>query len=286
MRIYIFGCGRIGTCILDHLTATKHEIIAIDNNPEVIDQLNETKDIMAICADASNFHVIEELNIAKADVVVACTESNDLNLFICRVAGQLGAKYTIAQVRKPDYYAESLLQLEKLFDVDHVYNPDLTTAEEIVSTLDFKSDSLIGLINTPSVMILGASKASVHLCRLLVRAGFEVKIIEKDAERCYRTSELVPDQVLITCADGTEKTILFEEGIDSVDAFVALTDFDEQNLLVSVYAASRKVPKVITKVRNNAYNKLVSNLGLDCIIAPKEIAAKHVADCISRLEAK
>lgn len=284
MNIVVFGCGRIGTCILDRLSTSEHEISVIDTNEEIIERISSSRDVMAICGDATNFHVLEEINIGRADVVIACTNANEANLTVCHVAKSFGAKHTIAQIRKSEYSLEDVARLENMFNVDYIYNPDIIAAQNIFESLDIQKMEHDNHYNTVRVMLMGGSRIAVHLCNLLVKANFKIKLLEKDPDVCERLCALVPSGVFISCADGTEKTVLFEEGIDRTDAFIALTDIDEQNLLISVYAESRKVPTVITKVKHNSYSNLVDNLGLKNIISPKTIAAQHVAEYIEGLK--
>lgn len=284
MKIIVFGCGRIGTCILDRLLPLNHDITAIDTNASVIDKIEDTKDVMAVCADAANFHVLEDVGVKTADVVIACTNLNEVNLSVCSMAKKLGAKHTIAQVRKPDYTIADFRKVEELFDIDYIYNPDLETASRIYQMINPVEVTRQNHYRQMNVMLMGASKVSVHLCRLLDRANCSVKLLEKNISRCERMCELVPESVYVTCADGTEKTVLYEEGIERTDAFVALTDLDEQNLLISVFAKSRKVPMVITKVKHNSFESLVGGLGLDNILAPKMIAADSVVSYIEGIK--
>lgn len=130
----------------------------------------------------------------------------------------------------------------------------------------------LGLIQKQarSVMILGASHAAFYLAKILSQAGVSVKVIERNPEHCRAYSEELPDVVWIS-ADGTRQEVLLEEGLDSTDAFIALTGSDEQNILVSIYAASRKVPKVIAKVNSPEMLSMAEKLGLDGVISPRRL---------------
>lgn len=128
-----------------------------------------------------------------------------------------------------------------------------------------------------NVIIVGASKTAYYLTKKLLLSGNNVKIIDKDENRCREFAALLPNATVI-CGDGTEQDLLHEENIDKVDAFVSLTGMDEQNILVSMFANSCNVPKVIPKVNKDELFSLAENLGLDTIISPKRI----VSDIISR----
>ena len=128
-----------------------------------------------------------------------------------------------------------------------------------------------------SVLILGASRIAYYLSTRLVAGGNNVTVIDKDEKRCRDFSVQIPDATVIL-GDGAEQDVLIEEGIDSVDAFLALTGMDEENILISIFAGSRNVPKVIPKVNRDELYSMAENLGLDSIISPKRI----VSDIISR----
>ncbi|MBQ7295492.1 MAG: Trk system potassium transporter TrkA [Clostridia bacterium] len=123
-----------------------------------------------------------------------------------------------------------------------------------------------------SVMILGGSKTAYYLSKMLLASGNEVKIIEKDTARCEQLSELLPKAVLIG-GDGSQQELLLEEGLRSLDAFVALTGMDEENILISIFASNQNVPKVISKVNRDEMAKMAENLGLDCIVSTKSITS-------------
>ncbi len=123
-----------------------------------------------------------------------------------------------------------------------------------------------------NVIILGGSRTAFYLAKRLINAGNNVKIIEQNLERCEEISELLPE-VSVIHADGTQQEILEEEGISRTDAFVALTGIDEENILISYYAARKGVPKVIAKVNREELKLIADDMGLDCVISPKKIIA-------------
>ncbi len=123
-----------------------------------------------------------------------------------------------------------------------------------------------------SVMILGASRMAAYLTRLLVKSGNEVKVIELDKKRCEDFSKTFPEATVIM-GDGAEQDVLLEEGISDVDAFVALTGMDEENILISCFASSVGVPKVVSKINRGELSVMARNLGLDTVVSPKKTMA-------------
>ena len=107
---------------------------------------------------------------------------------------------------------------------------------------------------------------------MLTNAGNSVKIIEQDRHKCRELCELLPKAIIVQ-GDGAQQEVLFEEGITSLDAFVALTGMDEENILISIFASSQNVPKVISKVNRNELAAMAEDLGIDTIVSPKKITA-------------
>ncbi len=129
-----------------------------------------------------------------------------------------------------------------------------------------------------SIMILGASRISYYLAKRLLASGNSVKIIDKDPDRCrYFADSPELENAVVICGDGAEQELLLEEGIGSVDAFVALTGIDELNILISIFAQSQGVNKVIAKVNRSELASMAVNLGLDSIISPKKIVSDVLA---------
>lgn len=123
-----------------------------------------------------------------------------------------------------------------------------------------------------NIMILGGSRTSYYLAKLLCNIGVYPKIIEKDFARCQELCEELPKATIIH-GDGTTQELLLEEGLQDMDAFVALTGMDEENILLSIFAETKNVPTVISKINRAEFIHMAQNLGLDCIVSPK--------DCIS-----
>ncbi|MFQ8833689.1 MAG: NAD-binding protein, partial [Ruthenibacterium lactatiformans] len=97
-----------------------------------------------------------------------------------------------------------------------------------------------------NAIIVGGSRIAYYLAMRCLHAGLGVKIIEQNHERCVELAELLPSAVIIE-ADGSRQDILAAEGISSTDAVITLTNMDEENLIISMYASHIGVPKVITR---------------------------------------
>ncbi|MBQ1203433.1 MAG: Trk system potassium transporter TrkA [Loktanella sp.] len=123
-----------------------------------------------------------------------------------------------------------------------------------------------------NVMILGGSRTGYYLAKMLTAAGSDVKIIESDRRLCEELCESLPKAVVIH-GDGAQQELLLEEGLQNMDAFVSLTGLDEENILLSCFAASQNVPKVISKVNRDELGQLAQRLGLECIVSPRKLIA-------------
>jgi trk system potassium uptake protein TrkA len=118
---------------------------------------------------------------------------------------------------------------------------------------------------------------------ILIESGIKVKIIEKKTDVCAWLCEILP-KAMVICGDGIEQDLLDAEGIDETGALVALTNLDEENLLISMYAKSLNVPKVITKINRLNYMNVIHNAGLDSVISPKHTAACQIVQYVRAME--
>ncbi len=137
----------------------------------------------------------------------------------------------------------------------------------------FKELGLSG--KTRKILIVGGSRTAMYLCQNLDKYGFSTKIIEKDPEKSRELSESLAHTEVIL-GDGTNQTLLLEEGINTADAFVALGDSDEQNIIMSMFALSNKVKKVITKIDQISYFKMLQNSGIDSVVSTKNATADQI----------
>ena len=126
-----------------------------------------------------------------------------------------------------------------------------------------------------SVVILGGGRISYYLAKELLADGVKVKIIEIDEDRC-RELDAELTKATVICADGTETDVLEEEGIRSADALIAMTGMDEENAVISLFAASLGHLKVVPMITSTPLAKMVRRLGLDCVIAPHEVIADQL----------
>ena len=136
---------------------------------------------------------------------------------------------------------------------------------------------------TKSVMIVGGGRIAYYLTNSLIKMGMHVKIIDRDPDRCALLAELLPKAIIIN-ADGSDQEVLREEGIDDVDAYVALTGIDEENMIMSLYAEQHIKAKVVTKVNRESYIDLAGQIGLESVISPRHLATNYLMGYIRSLK--
>lgn len=363
MKIILFGCGKIGTTIISSLAKEGHDIVAVDKDPRAVEEIINVYDVIGLVGNGVDSDTMQEAGVKDADVFIAVAGSDELNMLSCFLAKKMGAKYTIARIRNPEYNDESLGIMKHHLDISVSLNPDRSIAYEIFNILRFpaavkvetfsgrnleiveliiKSDSpfagmtlaelrkahpekflvcsvmrdsqvyipdgnfelrvgdRIGLtaahseilkllknLGMPqkqpkSVMLLGASRISYYLAKMLISAGISVKIIERDPERCIEFSNVLPEAVMIA-GDGMQQEVLLEEGLSSVDSFVALTGTDEENILSSFSAVWKHTPTVIAKVNRPELATMSEMLGLECIVSPKLTVSNIISRYIRAL---
>ena len=129
--------------------------------------------------------------------------------------------------------------------------------------------------NSKKVMIIGGGKTGYYLAERLSEYGSKVKLVEQNRERChYLTNKL--RNVMVINGDGTNIPLLIDEDLDSMDAFVTCTGFDEENLLLALTAKNHGVEDVISKVSHESYKELIAKLGIDIVLNPLDITASTI----------
>lgn len=364
MKIVIIGDGKVGSTLAEQLSREKHEVTLIDRSGEPLEQSNNQLDVMIVEGDGASHAVQQEAGVDRADLVIACTGADELNLLCCLIAKKLGAKHTIARVRNPNYVEELSLIKDDL-GLSMAINPEAMCATEMARVLRIPSaikidtfsrgqveilklpvaagsilDGMalmemgklkakvlicavergehevfipsgefrlqagdhisvvatpieairffrqIGIVRTRvrQSMIIGGGRIAFYLAKQLLATGMDVKIIEADLERCEILSELLPEASIIH-GDGTDQQLLLEEGIEHMDAIVSLTGIDEENIIISLYAARTTHAKVITKINRSSYEDIVAELDLGSVFYPRKICADNVVRYVRAMQA-
>ncbi len=131
MYIVIVGCGKVGEQLADCISEEGHDLVIVDNDPGVTESIVNKYDVMAITGNGASHTVLEEAGAAKADLLIAVTASDELNILSCMVARKMGARHTIARVRDPEYSAQTH-RMRRDFGLSMTVNPEADAAHEIV----------------------------------------------------------------------------------------------------------------------------------------------------------
>lgn len=129
LNIIIVGCGKVGTTLIEQLSKEGHDITIIDSDAGKIQKAANLYDVMGLVGNGASYSVQMEAGIDNADLIIAVTDSDELNLLCCTVAKQVGDCAAIARVRTPDYSKEAAYLREKL-GLTMIINPELEAARE------------------------------------------------------------------------------------------------------------------------------------------------------------
>lgn len=139
MKIIIFGCGKIGTTITAALTGEGHDIIVIDKNTKAVEEVSNIYDVMGLCGNGIDRDTMLEAGVEDAELFIAVTGSDELNMLSCFLARCMGAKHTVARIRNPEYNDDDLGFMKHHLDISVALNPELLVAKEIFNILRFPS---------------------------------------------------------------------------------------------------------------------------------------------------
>lgn len=138
MRIVVVGLGKVGRALTAQLAAEEHDLVVIDQNAEIIDNIVNIYDVRGVAGNGGCYDVQKEAFEEGADLLIATTSSDEINILSCLVAKKLGTRHTIARIRNPEYEKQLRFMREEL-GLSMVVNPEKATAREIARVLRFPS---------------------------------------------------------------------------------------------------------------------------------------------------
>ena len=130
MRALVVGGGKLGMRLARSLVEENVEITVLDNDPRVIQKVNNELDVLTITGNALDFNILKELNIEKYDMIIGTVTSDESNVLVTSIAKKMGCKRAIARIRNPEYHSQIRLIKEEL-DIDYVINPEHSSATAI-----------------------------------------------------------------------------------------------------------------------------------------------------------
>lgn len=356
MKIFIVGGGKIGRVLAGQLVHDGYEITVIDKDENVVNSLGNSMDIICLQGNGASCATLQDMSVENADIFIAVTDSDEMNILSCLTAHMLGAKHTIARIRDVDYARQYKFYRDRL-GISMIINPELATAMEIYRLLRFplatrvevfakgraelvemslkeesplcgkslieinqnmginllicavvreeeafvpKGDTVLHAgdilymtgaaeefrkafkkLRLPikplqSVMIAGGGRISYYLAELLTQHGANVTIIERNEEDAVRLAEGLAKTNVI-CDDALAYfDTMSRSDIDNTDAFIALTENDEDNLVAAMFAESQRIGKVVSRIKMKSRLKVLSADSKICVTSREDVAADRI----------
>ncbi len=136
MKVVVIGNGKVGRSIIEHTTEEGHEVVIVDKDPDVVEDIIDEFDVIGIVGNGASYDILIEAGVAKADLVVAATDSDETNILSCLISQKIGAKATVARVRSYEYNNQLNIIRDGL-GITMPINPEKETADEITRILNF-----------------------------------------------------------------------------------------------------------------------------------------------------
>ena len=188
-----------------------------------------------------------------------------------------------AEIVAMDVDADNKLCGKKLMELPRVLRHRVLVCAVRRGEEAFIPDGSFAIRAGDEVYLSAPAATLSRTAELLREAGVRVKLIEHNAERCRELAERLPD-VSVLCADGTRQDFLFSENISQMDAVVALTNLDEENVFICMYARMQGVPQAIPKVDRTEYAAVCQNCGIRSTVSPKDICAQEISRYVRAME--
>lgn len=356
MEIFIVGGGEIGRALAVQLARDGYELTVIDREESVVNSIGNTVDVITFQGNGASYATLKELSADEADIFIAVTESDELNILSCLTAHMMGAKHTIARVREVDYAGQNRFYRDKL-GLSMTINPELATAMEVFRLLRFplatrvevfargraelvemtvgadsplNEKSLIqinqnmginllicavvrnGEVYVPngetvirsgdilymtgaaeefrksfkklrlpikpmqSVMISGGGRISCYLAGVLLKQGVNVTIVERNKKVADEVSAAMPKAAVICDDTLTYFDSMSVSDISHTDAFIAMTENDEYNLVAAMYAESQGINKVVSRINAKSRLKVLPPESKICTVSREDVAADRI----------
>jgi trk system potassium uptake protein TrkA len=368
MKVIVCGAGQVGFNIARQLALEGNDVTVIDQSPELVRRISDTMDAQGMIGHASHPDVLEQAGAADADMIIAVTYADEVNMVACQVAHSLFDVPTkIARIRHQSYLDPVWANLftRDHLPIDVIISPEIEVARacvrrlrvpgafEMISLVEDKV-KLVGVRCTPTcpvlrtplrqlfqlfpdlnmvvvgilrdgkaivptgdammlagdevyfvvetkqlaramaafgheetaarrVLIFGGGNIGLFLAQELEREhhGVNVKIIEINPKRAEAIAPMLKNASVIQ-GDVLDPEILEEANVRGVETVVAVTNDDENNILASLLAKRYGCPRVITLINKGAYESLVSSLGVDVVVSPRNITVSTVLQHVRR----
>ena len=365
MRILITGGGHVGTLIARRLVREKNEVVIVEQDAKRCAQLDEMLDAKVVRGSAASVKTLKEAGIADAEMLIAVTQTDEVNVLACMVAqAESNVRVKVARLRTHEVEHWRRVTRKIGLNIDLIIHPETDVAERIMRVvtipgvsdiLDFAdgearlfgmnvepdswlagktleeldrssppSNSLIVLIfrgqqviiphgaqdlrpgdhiytmatrknlnevlsfmgierneSFERVFIVGGKQIGIHVAELLEKQRVQAKLFERDAARCEKIAAIL-DRTIVINGDGTDQATLEEENIAGVDAFLALTNEDEVNIIACLLARRLDARKVVALINRPHYLAMAQRLGINATIAPRIAAVDRILQFVRK----
>lgn len=368
MKVIVCGAGRVGYNIARHLANQNNDVTVIDRSAQLVRRIGETLDVQALEGYASDPDILEKANAENADMIVAVTRSDEVNMVACQVAHSLfNVPRKIARIRNQSYLNpmwQDLFSRDNM-PIDVIISPEvevahavmrrlavpgafemLPFAEGLIRVVGLRLGEECPVVDTPlaqlselfpelkitilaifrgqdmflpkskdqmlvgdsiyfavqnshlpramtvfgheekearRILIVGAGKVGHYLAKSLIEtdSSLNIKLIEHDRERAEFVASR-RDGIVVINGDSLDTEILKEANAAAAETIIAVTNDDEVNILSSLLAKRLGTDRAITLVNNAMYTPLMSSLGIDAYLDPRETTVSTILQHIRR----
>ena len=154
MKILIAGCGKVGLTLAQRLSAENHDVTIVDTNDAALKRASDSLDVMCLKGSATSVAVLTQAQAGRSDVVIAATDSDEINMLCCHIVRRLGAGYTVARVRNAEYFSD-VEGLKTELGINLVINPEHAAAMEIARLIRLPSAANIDTFRQGRVELVG-----------------------------------------------------------------------------------------------------------------------------------
>lgn len=355
MKIIVVGLGRTGCALIENLSHENHDIVAIDKDTYLVKEITDKTTATGIVGSGASKETLLDAGADRADLLIALTQVDEINLLSCMQAKSLGTKRTVARIMSPDF-VEERDDLKKEYNIDYLINPKLDIAKEMsrnvglpgnvkmecffdgyvnMASIIIKNESEVvgktlaeiqlsqklnvlictvvrngklfipkgdfkleagdclgivaseedmrralkkfGLIkgNNKDILIVGGGTVSEYLIQMLLKQHKNITLIDSNLDRCRKYMDRY-ENVKVLYGELGDTDLLEEENLNDIDVCISLSDKDETNLVVSMYAWALGIKSILTKVEKPSSVKLLHKVNMDITFSAAEVSVMRL----------
>jgi trk system potassium uptake protein TrkA len=365
MRVLVAGGGQVGFLVAQRLIREGNEVTLVESGHERCLELEAQLDAKVVEGSAARVGALRRAGIADAEMVIAVTDSDEVNVLCCLIAQvESKARVKVARIRTHEVEEWRRITAASGVRIDLMIHPESAIAERIMRVIrvpgvsdvvDFAdgrvqmfgmnieagswlvgktleeldrngppADSLVALIfrgqqvivphgsevlregdhvyvvaarecfseavrfmglreqgAVERVFIVGGKQIGITCAEMLEKQGVDVKFFEPDPRRAAKIAEIL-ERTIVLRADGTDQKVLEDENIDGVDAFLALTSHDEDNIIAALLARRLGVRKVVALINRPNYLPMAQRLGVNTTVSPRQVTVDRILQFVRR----